>query len=698
MNMKERLKTLLIVSLLSFFLSSPLFSQEADDKEKEEAILVSKLEKTDGKKRLVILKELSELYWGVPKEEKWSEAYYNEAASQHNYQAEMDALLKLCRYCHNAEEEAEIQMWSHKADSIASVNNSFNNDYFDAKAFLTKHYIWAEKISLAADNAQSMYDKAYEIGNEYGLIVSGEVLGLTYQHVKKDSLAEKYLSEALARLMKQTNARPNFEAQLMTEVAETQLGMGHLKEAEKTIADFVSLVKDIEAGRTSISKGSAFPVNRCLRLAQVYYGILYTQRGELDAANKAFKKAKAIKESDYYVDYLLNLGLADYYLATKDYQAAITSVDSAISRDDSLSSTMKIRADIKAASGDFKGAMEDYRLSLSQKRKDDNLSISNMLSLQQSIHDLSNMALQLKDEKIRSDRIKLVSLFSLLLLFAAMLALGLFYLLRLRKLKGQVDQDNAKLIQSDNELREASERAEQSDRLKIAFLENINHEIRTPLNAIVGFSQVIADSVMESGDNDKKEISDIIRTNSDDLLRLLNGMLEISSLQSGTYQLSVSDCDARDCCLEALECIREKIVGSVTTEIEPGSDNFVLRTDKTLLMHALTNLLDNSVKYTKHGAIAVSYMSDTVNGKAYFGVRDTGTGISPENEAKMFDVFTKNDKFQQGLGLGLSECRIIAERLGGSISLDRSYVGGARFVISLPLKPLVELNKNRERL
>ena len=688
--MKERLKTLLLLSLLSLFLSTPLLSQEADDKEKKEATLVSKLDKTDGKKRLLILKDLSELYWGVPKEEKWSESYYEEAASQHNYQAEMEALLKLCRYCHNSEDEAGIYKWSRKADSIATVNNKFNNDYFDAKAFLTKHYIWAEKLSLAAENAQSMYDKAYEIGNEYGLIVSGEVLGLTYQDVKKDSLAEKYLSEALARLMKQSNVRPNFEAQLMTEVAETQLGIGHLDEAERTIGDFVTLIKNIEAGKTSIQKGSAFPVNRCLRLAQVYYGILYTKRGNLVAAGQAYNKAKAITESDYYVDYLMNIGLARYHLASKDYQAAMQSVDSAISRDDSLFSTVELRADIKAASGDYQGAMGDYRLALAQKEKDDNLSIASMLSQQQSIHDLSNMSLQLKDEKLKADRIKLVLLLCLLLLFGAMLTLGSLYLLKLRKLKRQVDQDNAKLVQSDKELREASERAEESDRLKRSFIENINHEIRTPLNAIVGFSQVIADSAAESGDNDKKEISNIIRTNSDDLLRLLNGMLEISSLQSGTYQITTSDCDVRECCVEALEGIQEKIAGGVTTKIEPGSNDFSIKTDKTLLMHALANLLGNSAKYTRHGTIAISYMADPANGKAYFGVRDTGTGISPETEAKLFDIFTKKDKFEQGLGLGLSECRIIAERLGGSISLDRSYVGGARFVISLPLKPMAE--------
>ena len=680
----------MLLSLLSLFLSTPLLSQEADDKEKKEATLVSKLDKTDGKKRLLILKDLSELYWGVPKEEKWSESYYEEAASQHNYQAEMEALLKLCRYCHNSEDEAGIYKWSRKADSIATVNNKFNNDYFDAKAFLTKHYIWAEKLSLAAENAQSMYDKAYEIGNEYGLIVSGEVLGLTYQDVKKDSLAEKYLSEALARLMKQSNVRPNFEAQLMTEVAETQLGIGHLDEAERTIGDFVTLIKNIEAGKTSIQKGSAFPVNRCLRLAQVYYGILYTKRGNLVAAGQAYNKAKAITESDYYVDYLMNIGLARYHLASKDYQAAMQSVDSAISRDDSLFSTVELRADIKAASGDYQGAMGDYRLALAQKEKDDNLSIASMLSQQQSIHDLSNMSLQLKDEKLKADRIKLVLLLCLLLLFGAMLTLGSLYLLKLRKLKRQVDQDNAKLVQSDKELREASERAEESDRLKRSFIENINHEIRTPLNAIVGFSQVIADSAAESGDNDKKEISNIIRTNSDDLLRLLNGMLEISSLQSGTYQITTSDCDVRECCVEALEGIQEKIAGGVTTKIEPGSNDFSIKTDKTLLMHALANLLGNSAKYTRHGTIAISYMADPANGKAYFGVRDTGTGISPETEAKLFDIFTKKDKFEQGLGLGLSECRIIAERLGGSISLDRSYVGGARFVISLPLKPMAE--------
>jgi signal transduction histidine kinase len=692
MSIKD--KIVISLSLLAFFAVIPAFAEvNAKDTAKRQAELSVQLGNASGSKKLEIIADLAELYWDVPEEEHWLEELFNEAEKQNNEEYEMKALLGLCRYCHNLEKEKELVAWGIKADSVAAANDYFTNDYFDAKAFVSKHFIWADNYEVAAEYAKDLYNKASEVKNEYGLIVSGEVLGLSYESIEKDSTAAVYLMEAKERLEKLGTTQPNYYAQLLSELAEATLDAGMLKEGKDATDQFLDMIHEIEKGNVKIENPESFPYERCHKMADVFYARYYLQKGKYETADSLLKKARSISQSDVYVDYLQVLTLAKYYLAIKNYAKAIAYADTALIIDNEMPSSLKLRAGIRQEAEDYAGAAEDYRLALQRTEGMNTASLNYLLAQQQRQHDISNLQIQLKDAKLKSDRTKLLFLLILLLVIVVVLALVSYYLIKTRKLKKLVEQDNEKLVKADRDIRKAVERAEQSDNLKKAFIENVNHEIRTPLNSIVGFSDVIADKAAETGNDEMKGMAAIVRSNSDTLLNLINGMLELSSLQAGTYQITVSTCFIRKCCAEQMKAAEGKIAEGVSLKLEPESQDFSLETDSSLLKRAIGKLVDNAVKYTQKGEIGISYRADAAKGKAFISVRDTGPGITPEKEEMLFHPFYKNDTFTQGLGIGLSECQIIAHRLGGSVWLDHSYTTGAKFVIELPLEPLEEVKE-----
>ncbi len=237
------------------------------------------------------------------------------------------------------------------------------------------------------------------------------------------------------------------------------------------------------------------------------------------------------------------------------------------------------------------------------------------------------------------------------------------------------------LEKSEKELLIAKDRAEESNRLKTAFLANMSHEIRTPLNAIVGFSSVIASE--QCSEEELAEYSGIIRLNSDLLLRLINDILDISRLESGRLQFNYSDHEIIGLCRNVMMTCSKNGAPGVVYLFEPPVDTFVLRTDSQRLQQILINLVNNAGKFTTEGSIKL----EVAIGKEMlvFSVTDTGCGIPLEKQKVVFERFEKLDDMVQGTGLGLSICQLTIEKLGGSIWVDPTYTGGARFIFTHPL-------------
>ena len=224
------------------------------------------------------------------------------------------------------------------------------------------------------------------------------------------------------------------------------------------------------------------------------------------------------------------------------------------------------------------------------------------------------------------------------------------------------------------------QKVREADKLKSAFLANMSHEIRTPLNAIIGFSNILAET---DDKEEKEEFVKIINKNSDLLLHLITDILDFSKIESGVLDYSLSDTSLKDIFHEQFQVHAMKMPEKVSLicDFDALLDIFV-HTDPKRVTQVLSNLISNAVKFTEVGSIRFS--DRIVEKYVLVEVIDTGIGISPQHQQAIFDRFVKVNSFKQGTGLGLTICKTIIEALNGTIGVDSRPGEGARFWFTLP--------------
>ena len=240
--------------------------------------------------------------------------------------------------------------------------------------------------------------------------------------------------------------------------------------------------------------------------------------------------------------------------------------------------------------------------------------------------------------------------------------------------------DMTDIMQMKKELISSRIKAEESDRLKSAFLSNMTHEIRTPLNAIVGFSHLIVDSELKSEQN---QYADIIEKNSNVLLNLFNDILDLSALETGTLDLAVRMIRVKDVGDQLFKQFKDNVQPNVELILDPMDENLCMEGDWKRIMQIGGHLLSNAVKFTSSGTINFGFSKK--RDMIQFYVRDTGVGISPKRSATIFLRFDKGDKFVQGSGLGLPICRMLVEKMGGQIWVQSKLSKGSTFFFTLPI-------------
>ena len=238
------------------------------------------------------------------------------------------------------------------------------------------------------------------------------------------------------------------------------------------------------------------------------------------------------------------------------------------------------------------------------------------------------------------------------------------------------------LIEIQNTLKHEKEEALKADKLKSAFLANVSHEIRTPLNSIVGFSELLQ---YTENEEEKKQFSDIIKTNSDRLLKIIDDVLDMSKIESGTMAIKIDYVDLESIFHEAFEVFNLQLAGSAV-ELYYDSENSscIIETDRLRFMQVLTNYMTNAIKYTEAGHIRLGY--ECIDTGIRIFVEDTGKGIPEENVNQVFERFEKIGSFVQGTGLGLSICKDIAKLLGGYVWVDSEFGKGSTFWMYVPTK------------
>ena len=286
-------------------------------------------------------------------------------------------------------------------------------------------------------------------------------------------------------------------------------------------------------------------------------------------------------------------------------------------------------------------------------------------------------------EKAESDRIRFVMSLGAILV---VMAFCIMYIIRNNRIAKQLKRTNINLHRTHHSLSIATAEAMEADRNKTEFMQNMSHEIRTPLNAIVGFTQVLVGDDTPLSTEERLNMTKIVSSNTEVLNNLVNEILDLTSIETDKYVFKKDNVSINSICHRALSAashLKPKDVSLLFEEQLPNS--FCLATDADRVSQVLYNLLTNALKNTTQGSVVLDCTADGNSKKLTLSVTDTGIGVPKDKQKYIFERFSKLDTFKQGVGLGLDICRIIAQKLGGTIDIDPTYTNGARFVFTLPL-------------
>lgn len=432
--------------------------------------------------------------------------------------------------------------------------------------------------------------------------------------------------------------------------------------------------------------------------AKLVYVNLYLAENNMAAAHQSLEECKQIYADvpslQHHIHYLYEVE-TDYYWKTGDYSAALKMLEqreTELKKKNDISTLAglnKTKADLLWDMNRKEEAAKLYREYITEQKKEKEKNeevttgeFATMLNLQQLNVEKRELEKISQEKQLQNTRIILFSMVGIL----CIVAFTLYQQRRLnRKLKNsrdELDKKNHILIQAEEELRKAKEIAEQSSWMKTVFIQNMSHEIRTPLNSIVGFSAVLADLFSEN--EEIKQYASLIEDNSRLLLKLIGDILDISALDND-IEIKRSSVEVNSCCQVAMERAEPLFNDFVKLEFEPTCNELTINSNYDRIVQVLENLLNNASKFTSEGSVTLSYEVREKEKQVLFSVTDTGMGIPAEHQDHVFERFVKLDDFSQGTGLGLPICRIIAEKLGGYLVIDKEYTEGTRLLFCVAM-------------
>ena len=596
------------------------------------------------------------------------------------------ALSGLGRYYCNLNKLDSLLYWGGIFDSVTKVRKETPHEAFDFLNYYCRYYLNNEEYELAMNEAVRLQMLSDETGNLQGTISSNEYLGLIYIMIGRDRDAATALEKGMS-LLKESGGQPDYEMQLTPFLLIAYLRLNELEKMRSLLVYYESVIHMMESEQPA--KWMNYPFRQKYCFLYSYYTNLYIAEDKPKEAKKAMQQASSYVDdtnrNDPFLISVYNLAMARYYFYVKKYPEAIREIDKVLTVDYSTE-PLKLKAEILKAAGKKEEALVFYDQLLTFVEQINVKAFTRQLNQLRTLHDLNEQKIQEQrlvyqkeqlSQKQTQLTVSLVFFGVLLLLFSFLLR----YVYHVRKLKDDLQKERGVLIDTTDKLRIAKEQAEESNRLKSAFVANISHEIRTPLNAIVGFSGLLEDADEEK----RKEFIRIINNNSDLLLDLVNDVLDLSRLESGSYNLNLKECNIYACCKDVEKSVQQKIQPGVNLTLTCSEKDFVMKTDILRLQQLLLNLLTNAAKFTAQGEINLDYQVDKEKMQVIFSVTDTGCGVPPDKQESIFNRFEKVDEFKQGAGLGLPICRTIAGLFGGTLTVDPAYTGGARFIFVHPI-------------
>lgn len=432
--------------------------------------------------------------------------------------------------------------------------------------------------------------------------------------------------------------------------------------------------------------------------AKLVYVSLYLAQGDTAAARKALEECRQMYMEEpsmkRHIHYLYDVEI-DYNWRVGNYNKALSVLDereTELRKKNNLTTLMALRktkADIlwdmnrkEEAAGLYRDFLLEQKKEKERNEEITTSEFATMLNLQQLNAEKVRLEKISQKKQLQNTRIILFSVLGLLCIVVIFLWQQRKLNAKLHRAKNKLDEQNRTLIKAEEELRKAKEVAEQSNWLKTMFIQNMSHEIRTPLNSIVGFSGVLVDMLDEK--EDIGQYVALIESNSKLLLKLVGDILDISILDS-EVEIKHNAVDVNACCQASIDAAGASFDPGVKLIFEPACDDLIINSNYNYIVQVLDNLLGNASKFTHEGSVTLAYEVKKEENQLIFTVTDAGIGIPVEEQERVFERFVKLDNFSQGAGLGLSICRIVAERLGGYLRIDKGYTQGTRVIFCVSM-------------
>lgn len=432
--------------------------------------------------------------------------------------------------------------------------------------------------------------------------------------------------------------------------------------------------------------------------AKLVYVSLYLAQGDTAAARKALEECRQMYMGEpsmkRHIHYLYDVEI-DYNWRVGNYNKALSVLDereTELRKKNNLTTLMALRktkADIlwdmnrkEEAAGLYRDFLLEQKKEKERNEEITTSEFATMLNLQQLNAEKVRLEKTSQKKQLQNTRTILFSVLGLLCIVVIFLWQQRKLNAKLHRAKNKLDEQNRTLIKAEEELRKAKEVAEQSNWLKTMFIQNMSHEIRTPLNSIVGFSGVLVDMLDEK--EDIGQYVALIESNSKLLLKLVGDILDISILDS-EVEIKHNAVDVNACCQASIDAAGASFDPGVRLIFEPACDELIINSNYNYIVQVLDNLLGNASKFTHEGSVTLAYEVKKEENQLILTVTDTGIGIPVEEQERVFERFVKLDNFSQGAGLGLSICRIVAERLGGYLRIDKGYTQGTRVIFCVSM-------------
>lgn len=552
-------------------------------------------------------------------------------------------------------------------------SNEDRTTYFLLQLQLANAYTLRGDISLATNRAQLMYEEAKATDYQFGMVVANQAIGDAYNTIANmgDKALESY-QDALTELSNISDQHP-YRAQLLLKMSNVLQRKGRLEEAEKILEELEKI----------LYQEPDYPTDFFFCIEKTNFAISHGHLSQdyLDEANIWLHKMDSIYQlhPEKFYRFHLDYTTAAYYRAMgnwdKQYWKQTLDIYSKLQAEYSgnkRSTYYRWTSLEKIYLCKIQGmAMEACRIYQELYPPIDTL------ASQSYIRQINTIKAKYQVDKAETASNNEYNKIITSILVGTMALVTLFVLLAIL-LKRQ--REKVKL--STQKLATSRINAENAMRAKSVFLSNMSHEIRTPLNALSGFSSLLTEEGLD--DETRRQCNEVIQQNSELLLKLINDVIDLSSLEFGKLQFCIAQHDAVSICRNVIDTVNKvkqtQAELTFTTELE----EMPIETDDSRLQQVLINLLINATKFTPQGSIVLKLEKET-DDTVLFTVTDTGCGIPKDKQANIFQRFEKLNENAQGSGLGLSICQLIIEHIGGQIWIDSEYAEGSRFCFTHPI-------------